>query len=426
MTRLFCLLLASLLPFTTSQSNAGICDIGPDAMTTALRGILTEDESVPQTCLEHQGKTRCYYTYTPPCAVGQQVPLMVSMHGRGSCPVFSTYYTGWAQVSQQQCFVLLWPVGNDDANESDSMCFNVPGGLSLPNSTESAPSCCCSKAGMVMAPTTDDVLVRTMVLDVHQSMAATNITTIDPTRIYMTGHSNGCIASLALAARHSDIVAAVACHAGQFFTSFGENYSPVPVWMAHGTLDDVIPYEGSPPLFFSIHDAVNVLGDANGCSSEGSVTNLPSGDELYRRAENCEAAPVELVTLYDVGHAPFLNAPDASFAALFDTTSMAWEFCSAFSKPQVPEAFLVTSDEEEENGDEEEVIPEEDDTSEENGEGDETIIEDDADEEVTTEGEEADDEEDQPIDTAGASSTTSSSDRVFRAHQLALQVLALV
>lgn len=97
-------------------------------------------------------------------------------------------------------------------------------------------NCCCSRNDgtefLTYDETRDLEFLHTALVGVANFFDDNDVDgiTIDKTRIYMAGHSNGCVASMAMAAQASDLVAAVCCHAGSLFTQFAEDYTPVPVW----------------------------------------------------------------------------------------------------------------------------------------------------------------------------------------------------
>jgi poly(3-hydroxybutyrate) depolymerase len=181
--------------------------------------------------------------------------------------------------------------------------------------------------------------------------------TIDKKRIYMAGHSNGCIMGFGVAALESDMVAAVCCHAGYAGTPFASDYSPVPSFSIFGVKDSTILYEGAslgPQRYMGQVAQLTRLGDANGCNSD--VVTTPVVDptsgvevgEILSRSECTDGADVSLLALYESGHTPFYNE-DQSFLdegetpTTLDTTQLAWEFCSQFEKAVEPDLTSSTA-----------------------------------------------------------------------------------
>ena len=190
----------------------------------------------------------------------------------------------------------------------------------------------------------------------NATLIGTNTTVqIDRARVYMAGHSNGCMTSLTMAALYSEEIAAVCCHAGALVTPIpAASYSAVPVWMAHGMLDSTFAYKGASLLdmgpfgnfgTWPTVDAMNYIADQNECDAEVHDDELYEDEEedgaggvgkVYKRTNCTNTADVELVALYDVGHFPYSAAIIESFGetrATIDTTQLAWEFCSSHSKP---------------------------------------------------------------------------------------------
>ena len=158
----------------------------------------------------------------------------------------------------------------------------------------------------------------------------------------MAGHSNGCYMSLAMAMKHSDLVASVCCHAGVLLTAPSDDYIPTPIWFVHGTADDTVLYNGSESLSVdetihwvpSIQSEFDYLTSLNGCT-QSNTTSTIEGNIQY--AYNCtNSATVEFMTLTDVGHIPYQGV-DTNF----DTTSSAWKFCSSHESLVEPVLDLI-------------------------------------------------------------------------------------
>lgn len=107
------------------------------------------DESVmglieaERTCIsspEFKGE-RCFFTKIPECA-GENAPLVFDMHGYDSCPMQAAFYTKWAQKSDDNCFVLVYPTGMADPDVARTSCWGFPGGLVDDSNMESSACCC--------------------------------------------------------------------------------------------------------------------------------------------------------------------------------------------------------------------------------------------------------------------------------------------
>jgi len=411
------------------QDYDSYCNNGPDALTEE------SGKSIPRTCFdvpynsekdnneENAATTkmeRCYYTYVPEsCTTDSKsaenyngetavlnLPVVFDIHGLLSCPLWSTRYTGWLEKAQEECFVVVWPIGNTEQSATPG-CWNLPGFLTAENRTENdvtTPPCCCFEgmdpdSALPVIPTEEpnDPLFLRMVIDsvveafqndnktiaTTTTQTTTNTTTttetqndevsnnttaitttakvtIDRSRVYMSGHSNGCMTSLTMAALYSDSVAAVCCHAGSLITPFPASasttgtYIPVPVWMVHGMQDTVIPYEGTTLVdmapfgsigFWSTQDLVKYIAKKNECHNQEEYSDeeddtTGNSTTFFYTSNNCtNNATVELVMMSAVGHVPYIQNSNpevpifeqggANELSRVDTTALAWEFCSS-------------------------------------------------------------------------------------------------
>jgi len=310
------------------------------AITLAV-GAKAEDcpaiEGVEYTCIESTEFTgkRCFYTYIPDCA-GQDSPLVFDVHGHRSCPLYSAYYTGWVEKSDENCFVLVMPEGITDTDIADDRCFSFPGGLEANGKT--SYGCCCTK-GFATVDTGDDSFFRQVAAITARDipMKTANKVSIDTKKIYMAGHSNGCIASIAMATLHSDMVAAVGCHAGTVLTPFPDSYAPTPMFLVHGTADVEVPYNGDE-FFFGLPAAFDLISKANGCTVQDESTMVDDGNAVAKyMSTSCENdASVTLYALEGVEHTPY-QGDDEGVQVTVDTTQRAWDFIKEYSLETAPE-----------------------------------------------------------------------------------------
>ena len=75
---------------------------------------------------------------------------------------------------------------------------------------------------------------------------------IDESRIYASGHSNGCAMTHKLANEASETFAAAGCMALYLLDDPAPSYTPISLIEVHGLLDQIIPYGASYPssLYF--------------------------------------------------------------------------------------------------------------------------------------------------------------------------------
>jgi hypothetical protein len=146
------------------------------------------------------------------------------IHGVSLCPLWNFETTGWVQKAVENCFVVVWPVGNNEPSLSPLSCWPLEGGfnLSFSYSTVGSPSddfdpafddvsgrpkpdeygtgdCCCNfnQPNPAEASVFDDMTFLRNVAAVAVDAVAeqsNGAVTIDTKRIYIGGHSNGCSA----------------------------------------------------------------------------------------------------------------------------------------------------------------------------------------------------------------------------------------
>lgn len=318
---------------------------------------------VTKTCIEstaYDGE-RCFYTYTPECA-GVDSPLVFNLHGLLSCPAEIFAYSGWNTKADENCFVLVMPHGNINPEVVGSSCWAVPGGLEDETVDDfTSIGCCCTAPGSLIpldpSDTDDTIFLRQVASKVVQDVdkSTSSSVTIDTKRIYFAGHSNGCFMSTYMAAVASDMVAAVACHAGGALASIPDSYSPTPIWMVHGTWDIIIDYDGDF-LFRSQRSTHEILAKKNECTETDEIfDDSTSNSYSVLTSSSCtNNATVVLVTIDYVDHMPYLGAPQTG--GLFgeelvvDTTQMAWDFVKSYSLSKPPDLSDFYTEDDESSG----------------------------------------------------------------------------
>mmetsp|Transcript_57356 Transcript_57356/g.66236 ORF Transcript_57356/g.66236 Transcript_57356/m.66236 type:complete len:685 (-) Transcript_57356:295-2349(-) len=310
-----------------------------------VTGISTAE----QYCIEHQGITRCWYTYIPPSLLennnnnnnNTETAIVIDPHGFNLCASEQANFSGWDKTADEHGFIVVWPQGNLNAEFSNDPSWDF--------------GMCCSSLGEPLNGTgfppraedanIDDIgFIQQLISNVQADVLETHSLRLDLQRIYMAGHSNGCMFSQAMAAL-SDTPAAVCCVASSLMPSPSEDYQPTPVQVVYGSLDTTIGF------FFGSNDHIlNTWGPLNECEGEGGnvTTNTEDDSGLYvtRRLSNC-TADVETVEIYDVGHFAYLGLPPVNQYSTFeypgaitpavDSTALAWEFCSPHANPIMPQ-----------------------------------------------------------------------------------------
>ena len=165
------------------------------------------------------GLSRKYLLFVPP-SVGQQMPLVIALHGGGSNARQMERYTRFNDLAQREDFVVMYPE-------------SVGGNWNDGRQTESIRA------------------QRENIDDVNFIRAAVEATIknypIDRRRIFATGISNGAMMSHRLAAEASDLLAGVATVAGELTPPIAANFHPqypVSIFIIHGDRDPIVPIEG--------------------------------------------------------------------------------------------------------------------------------------------------------------------------------------
>ena len=157
---------------------------------------------------------------------------------------------------------------------------------------------------------------------------------ISPNRIYVTGISNGAEMGYRLACDLSDTIAAVGLVAGGYppFKDCQPTH-PVPAVAFHGTADNLMPYEGRPPVFLPVQEWATSWAARNGCDKTPRVT-YQKGEVTGETWSNChDGADVVLYTITGKGHSwPGSNMPAQITTQDVVATDAIWQFFATHPK----------------------------------------------------------------------------------------------
>ncbi len=283
-----------------------------------LPGVLMAQTTTLET-ITHDGLERDYVLYLPPSyEEGSEMPLVFNFHGLGSNANEQFAYTLLHTVAAEEGFILVYPNGTENS-------VGVP----------------FWNAGFGVGETVDDVGFTIAILD--ELVAELSV---DESRVYSTGMSNGGYFSYKLACEHSNRFAAVASVTGSMVVSEFENCSPerpVPIMQFHGTEDPTVNFDGDE-FSVSIEDVVDLWIDINDCDPMPLFTEVPDIDNedqstaehfVYVNSETLNA--VEFYKINGGGH----TWPGADFIIGvtnqdIDASTLIWEF---FSKHSIEESF---------------------------------------------------------------------------------------
>ena len=302
------------------------CVSDPTKVDTEEDNPVEEDPdyepNISEHCIEYDELERCWLLLVPPIPnESAPAPLLVDMHGNGDDMYQQRWTSDFANISMEQGFFVAYPQGHNNAwNHGSSL---------IPCSDELR----CSEE--------DDVGFTLQMLDTIMQNHS-----IDKSRVYVTGWSNGCGMTQRLAVQASEVFAAAGCMAMYRFAEVQSDYSPIPFMEVHGLLDEIVLYATTAPaapVFGPEKGAIQNLeswADLNGC--QGSIPEVIVSEEDYdiRGYTDCEnEAQVMLVSLFFAAHNPYehddpVADPGRGWAnpTGVPSSTIVWEFVSQFSK----------------------------------------------------------------------------------------------
>ncbi|MHB8895589.1 MAG: extracellular catalytic domain type 1 short-chain-length polyhydroxyalkanoate depolymerase [Candidatus Geothermincolia bacterium] len=203
------------------------------------------------------GLDRTYTVHAPQSAPGPNgYPLVLAYHGHGGDGAGQERLSGMDSTADTNGFVVAYPDGVDHAWND-------------------------GRTGQQNSRVDDVGFTRDLIDKLEKDYS------IDPTRVYATGMSNGGMMCYRLALDLSDRIAAIAPVAAlmsEDLASRGGSPAPVAVMVTEGTEDRLMPYGGgSVGLFLKMR---------------GQVLSAAATVEFWVRADGCSAVP-ETVELPD-------------------------------------------------------------------------------------------------------------------------------
>jgi polyhydroxybutyrate depolymerase len=276
-----------------------------------------------QFTLSYGGLTRRYVVHVPAGYNGKTpLPVVLGFHGALGNAVTFALQSHLDTLSDQQGFLVVYPDGTGP--NKNLLYWNSGAG------------------GYAAAHHINDVGFINALLNKlpHQY-------TIDTSRVYATGISNGAMMCYRLAHQLSNRITAIAPVAGDDMMLNGQTPSrPVPVIDFNGMLDPVAAYAGGPgpfqgipqpPVAQVITQWVAIDGDQS--SPASVVTTADYIETSYAPAPGSSGAPVVLYTLPGGGHTwPGGTVIDTSvdlgpLVKTVDASSIAWQFFKQFTLP---------------------------------------------------------------------------------------------
>jgi polyhydroxybutyrate depolymerase len=222
----------------------------------------------------------------------EPLPVLLLLHGYGATGPVQNALLGFSDRVEPDRFVLILPDGTTDAD-----------GLQFWNGTD----WCCDFGGTEV----DDVGYLVGLIDELDAAVA-----VDRQRVYSTGHSNGGFMSYRLACDRPDVFAAIAPLAGMTWLDDAMCASDrgVSVLHIHGDADETVLYEGAAGMP-SAPGSAALWAARDGCDATPAaagaldlVDGVPGEETQIEAWSGCDPGlAVELWTMEDEGHVPFVN-----------------------------------------------------------------------------------------------------------------------
>jgi polyhydroxybutyrate depolymerase len=206
--------------------------------------------------LQHDGETRVYDVYIPVnYSPSENLPLILNMHGFGGNSQSQASYTEFNSIADTARFIVVYPQGlvrQIDTGQTAAH-WNAYFGTDV-----------------------DDKGFLTKLIDL-----IINQYSIDESRVYAIGWSNGGYMAYRLACELSNRIAAVASVTGSMVFQQLPNCLPtnaVSVIHIHGTNDETVSYNGSARSL-AVSEVITTWVEKNNCLESGVVEeNLPDLD----------------------------------------------------------------------------------------------------------------------------------------------------
>lgn len=252
--------------------------------------------------IDVDGVDRAYRLFVPPTLDRRRpAPLVIVLHGGANSVEDTVRTTLFDREASAGDFLVVYP-------EATRLEWN-------------AGTCC----GSAPARNPDDVGFLTRVLDRLEAEYS-----VDRTRVFVAGVSNGAMMAYRFACERADRVTAVGSVAGAVVVDDCQPSRPVSVIELHGTEDPLVPYLGgradfpgaeTRPPYASTADMMRRWGGVNGCpSTAATVTDGPVTTASWTGCRNGSA--LSLVTVEKGGHIWFASGLGPANGALDATVTI--------------------------------------------------------------------------------------------------------
>ncbi len=225
------------------------------------------------------GQEREYLLYVPESYdSAKPTPLVISMHAAAMWPAAQMETSQWNDVADQHGFIVVYPSGRTLRGSGTGV---------LPRVWHAGTE----------AVTADVAFISDLIDTLDAAY------TIDPTRIYANGLSNGGRMAFELSCRLSHRIGAVGTVAAAQDRPWNScaDTLPVPMISFHGTADRLVLYEGRDPFWLSPRPFP-------------SVTEWTAN---WARRNRCAPNPIESVVAADVTRLEYTDCADDAAVVLY-------------------------------------------------------------------------------------------------------------
>ena len=259
--------------------------------------------------LKHARNNREYLLYVPPSySHGKESPVVLNFHGFGSAASDYMHYSDWRNLSDENGFLLIYPQGLELENGGSH--WNPD-----PISSNSKSS-------------SDDLgFVDKIIKRISKKYS------LDTSRVYATGFSNGAGMAYGLARYRSDLMAGVAPVSGlssyQQLSTHSEVY-PVGLISFNGSEDWIRPVAGIEGYLASVAEVSSYWSKINDSDeSESQIFKQRSGEDVEKSSYTRDngLTTIDQYIIKRGGHEWFdLNIENKNL------NQLAWDFLSRLSK----------------------------------------------------------------------------------------------
>ena len=255
--------------------------------------------------LVHDNIDRFYYLYKPSnLDTNSSVAVLFALHGYGSSAMTHFNYTNYEPIANENNFIVVYPQGT--TNNGLNTHWN--------------------NGGWTSKSTAKDIEFIDNIIDYIK-----NKITIDETRIYSSGMSNGGYMSYHLACNLDNTFAAVVSVTGSMTNDTFDNCAPshpTAAMQIHGVQDTTVPYLGSG-WSKSIDDVIDYWVRYNSCSTDPERVIKYSNQTDYINFDTYGSCVnnvnVKLILHSGMGHNwPFIQNYN------IDASQEVWDFVSKY------------------------------------------------------------------------------------------------